>query len=111
MYVNTLNKLYNSIGFYIGNFLDKNFRIRFFIVAINFSLKALCNFIDLFIRKYVHKGLLNNYVTLYAKFHWLVSHIQLSFQPSTYSADRRDTAVLVLTDGSPRRQGSADFTA
>ena len=39
-------------------------------------------------------SLCNNYVTLsclYAKFHWLISHVQLRFQPRqlTYTADWR----------------------
>ena len=46
-------------------------------------------------------GLYNNYITLsclYAKFHWLISHVPLSFQPSLVNVrrlrdSRRDTAV------------------
>ena len=56
--------------------------------------------------------LFNKYVTLsclYAKFRWLISHVQLSFQPlSGRMADNRGkTADLIRvtdTDGSPRQR-------
>ena len=43
------------------------------------------------------KGLFNSYVTLsrlYAKFHWLISHVQLSFQPLSVTVLPRVTDSL-----------------
>ena len=42
----------------------------------------------------LHKGLVNDYVMLsclYAKFRWLISHVQLSFQPQSVKVLRRLT--------------------
>ena len=70
------------------------------------------------------KGLYNNYGTLsclYVKFHWLISHVQLSFQPLSVNVLHRlmDSrgghggagADLIHTGnyGSPRSTRSAQF--
>ena len=47
----------------------------------------------------IYKSLFNNYVTLgclYAKFRWLIFHVQLSFQPLSVNVFRhlRDTFLV-----------------